>query len=103
MIKVQQSGDQVTFAVRVHPKARRERIAGMVGDRIKIEVTAAPIEGKANRACISFFSELLKVPRSSVTIAAGINSRNKVIRVTGVSAGAVEQTLALALSTWNEH
>jgi uncharacterized protein YggU (UPF0235/DUF167 family) len=44
------------------------------------------VDGKANQACINFFAKLLKVSRSSVTIAAGHGSRNKVICVAGMSA-----------------
>jgi len=53
------------------------------------------VEGKANRACVEFFANLLKVPRSSVTIAAGQSSRNKIIRVTGLSATEIEKRLNL--------
>jgi hypothetical protein len=97
MIPIQQRGDGVTFSVRVHPKARHERIAGAMGDSLKVELTAPPVEGKANEACIRFFAELLKVPRASVTIAAGAGSRNKVIRISGVSATEVERAFAMAL------
>ena len=97
MIKIQQSGNSVTFSVKVHSKARRERICGSIGDSLKVELTAPPVEGKANEACIRFFAEFLKVPRSSVTIAAGIGSRNKVIRISGTSVLAVEQAFKLAL------
>jgi hypothetical protein len=48
-------------------------------------LTAPPIDGRANHACIEFFAKLLKVPRSSVTIASGQSSRNKVIRVAGLT------------------
>lgn len=98
MIPIQQQGASVTFSVKVHPKARRERIAGVVGAALKLETTAPPVEGKANEACIRCFAALLKVHRSSVTIAAGRSSRNKVIRVIGISAARVEQALAAALS-----
>lgn len=98
MIPIQQQGASVTFSVKVHPKARRERIAGVVGVALKLETTAPPVEGKANEACIRCFAALLKVHRSSVTIAAGRSSRNKVIRVIGISAARVEQALAAALS-----
>ena len=97
MIPIVRQTNGVTFLVRVHPKARRERISGMVGDALKLELTAPAIEGRANEACIRFFSVLLKVPRSSITIAAGLRSRNKVIRVTGISALAVEQVFAAAV------
>jgi hypothetical protein len=51
------------------------------------------VDGKANEACIDFFAKLLKVPRSSITIAAGETSRNKVIRVAGLSAEQVRERL----------
>ena len=75
----------MTFAVKVHPRAKKNAITGELGDALKVSLTAPPVEGKANEACIEFFANLLKVPRSSVTIAAGQTSRNKVIRVTGLS------------------
>jgi hypothetical protein len=50
-----------------------------------------PVDGRANQACIHFFAKLLKVPRSSVTIASGELSRNKVIRIESLS---VEQVKA---------
>ena len=97
VIKVGQHADGITISVRVHPKARREGISGFIGDTIKLELTAPPIDGRANEACIRFFAVFLKVPRSSVTIAAGTNNRNKVIRVTGVTAADVQRAIATAL------
>jgi uncharacterized protein YggU (UPF0235/DUF167 family) len=51
------------------------------------------VDGKANQACIEFFAKLLNVPRSSVTIAAGLIGRNKVIRVAGLTAQQVRDRL----------
>jgi hypothetical protein len=64
-----------------------------MGDALKIALTAPPVEDKANEACIEFLAILLKVPRSSVTIASGESSRNKVIRVAGLSAQQVRERL----------
>ena len=75
-----------TFSVRVHPRAKRNAITGMVGDAYKLSLTAPPVDRRANAACIEFFAKLFAVPRSSVTIAAGETRRNKVIRIAGVSA-----------------
>jgi hypothetical protein len=83
----------VTFQVRVHPRAKKNAITGEVGDALKLALTAPPIEGRANEACIAFLAELLNVPRSSVTIASGQSSRNKVIRVAGLTAAQVEECL----------
>jgi uncharacterized protein (TIGR00251 family) len=75
----------VSFAVKVHPRAKKNAITGELGDALKLALTTPPIEGRANQACIDFFAKLLKVPRSSVTIASGQSSRNKLIRVAGVN------------------
>jgi uncharacterized protein len=93
MIRVNESGGAVTFAVKVHPRSKKSAITGVVGDALKVAVTAPPVDGKANAACIEFFANLLKVPRSSVTIAAGQAGRNKVIRVAGLSAVELQQRL----------
>jgi uncharacterized protein (TIGR00251 family) len=85
MVKVQNGSQGVSFAVKVHPRAKKDAITGELGDALKVSLTAPPVEGGANEACIEFFANLLKVPRSSVTIASGQASRNKVIRVAGVS------------------
>jgi len=85
MIRVQDGSQGVTFAVKVHPRAKKDAITGELGDALKVSLTTPPVEGRANDACIEFFAKLLKVPRSSVTIASGQTNRNKVIRVVGVS------------------
>jgi uncharacterized protein (TIGR00251 family) len=86
MIPVHDSPSGATFAIKVHPRARKNAITGELGEALKLSLTAPPVEGKANAACIEFFANLLKVPRSSVTIAAGQTSRNKLIAVAGLTA-----------------
>jgi hypothetical protein len=93
MIKIKESAAAITFEVKVHPRAKKNAITGEVGDALKLALTAPPVEGKANEACIDFFAKLLKAPRSSITIAAGQTSRNKVIRVAGLSAEQVRERL----------
>ena len=93
MIPLHESGSAVTFAVKVHPRARKNAITGEVGDALKVSLTTPPVEGRANEACIEFFAKLLKVPRSSVTIASGQTSRNKVIGVAGVTRQYVQDRL----------
>ena len=69
----------------------------MVGDAYKLSLTSPPVEGRANEAVIEFFAEFFKVPRSSISIASGERSRNKVIRVDGVTEQQAEQSLSKAL------
>lgn len=93
MIPVHDTPESVTFAVRIHPRARKNAITGELGDALKVSLTSPPVDGRANEACIEFFAKLLKVPRSSVTIASGQSSRNKVIRVAGLTAQQVRDRL----------
>jgi uncharacterized protein (TIGR00251 family) len=95
MIVIHESPTGVTFAIKVQPRARKNAVVGTLGDALKVSLTAPPVDGKANQACIEFFAKLLKVPHSSVTIAAGQTSRNKVIRIAGLSAKEVEIRLSL--------
>ena len=94
MIPIRESDGGVSFAVKVHPRAKKNAITGGLGDALKVSLTTPPVEGRANEACIEFFAKLLKVPRSSVTIASGQTSRTKVIRVAGVTAQQVRDRLA---------
>lgn len=91
LIHETQSG--VSFAVKVHPRGRKNAITGEIGDALKISLTAPPVEGRANEACIAFLADLLNLPRSSITITSGQSSRNKTIRVVGVSAGWIRARL----------
>jgi uncharacterized protein len=88
-IPIKDTAHGATFKVRVHPRAKKNAITGEVGEALKLALTSPPVDGRANDACVAFFAELLNVPRSSVTIAAGQTSRNKLIRVAGMTAAQV--------------
>ena len=92
---VRESSGAVTLAIKVSPRSKKNAIVGTVGGALKVSLAAPPVDGKANEACIEFFAKLLKVPRSSVTIAAGQTSRNKVIRIVGLTAEEVKTRLSL--------
>ncbi|MGI9104426.1 MAG: DUF167 domain-containing protein [Terriglobales bacterium] len=94
MIPVKDTASGALFAVKIHPRAKKNAITGVLGDALKLSLTAPPVEGRANAACIEFLAELLNLPRSSITIAAGESSRNKVIRVAGLTAAEVQRRLS---------
>ncbi len=94
MIPIRDTPAGATFQVKVQPRAKKDAIIGEVGDALKLALTAPAIEGRANEACIAFLAKLLNVPRSSVTIAAGLSSRNKVVRVAGMAAEQIREWLA---------
>jgi uncharacterized protein len=95
MISIHDTPAGATFAVKIHPRARKDAITGELEDALKLSLKAPPVEGRANEACIEFLAKLLKVPRSSVTIASGQSSPKKVIRVRGVSADEVQKRLGI--------
>jgi uncharacterized protein (TIGR00251 family) len=91
---IRESHDGSTFAVRVQPRAKRNAIAGVLGDALKIALTAPPVEGRANEALIAFLAEVLRVPQRSITIAAGQSSRSKVVRIASTTATQIRARLA---------
>jgi uncharacterized protein (TIGR00251 family) len=95
MIPIHEGAASVSFAVKVQPRAKRNAIVGELGDALKLNLTAPPVEGRANEACIEFLANLLEVPRSSVSIASGESSRQKVIRVVGLSAEQLRKRLGM--------
>jgi len=86
------------ITVRVHPRARRSRVAGRLGEAWKLDLAAPPVEGKANEECVRFVAELAGVARSQVRIVTGVTGRMKVVDVAGVEQGAMEARFARAQS-----
>ena len=72
----------LTFAVRVHPGARKTQIKSVMADgTIKIDIAAVPEDGRANAALMEFLAEEFGVARGNVEIAAGEMGRRKIVRV----------------------
>ncbi len=72
----------LTIVVRVHPGARKTHIKSVMADgTIKIDIAAAPEDGKANAALIEFLAEKFGVAKSKVEIVAGETGRRKVVRI----------------------
>ncbi len=73
------------IAVRVQPRASRNRVEGVHGGRVKIRLTAPPVEGAANKALVAFLADVLDVPRRSIAIVQGHRGREKVVEVEGLA------------------
>lgn len=81
------------LAVKVVPKSSRNRIAGWMGDTLKVCVTAAPERGKANAAVVELLSASLGVPRSAVRIVSGETAARKVVEVEGLETAEARRRL----------
>jgi uncharacterized protein (TIGR00251 family) len=69
--------------VRVQPRASRDRLEGVIDGRLRVRLTAPPLEGEANKACAAFLADVFGVPKSKVTLTAGPKSREKAFKVEG--------------------
>ncbi|HWI54707.1 MAG TPA: DUF167 domain-containing protein [Desulfobacteria bacterium] len=82
---IQEHTDGVVLKIKVQPRASRNKIAGQIGDALKVMLTAPPVDGEANAACIDFFSDLLGVPKRDIEILTGHTGRNKLVKIYGLT------------------
>jgi uncharacterized protein (TIGR00251 family) len=72
---------EVILHLRVQPRARQQGIAGVVGQRLKLRVSAAPEAGRANDAVLTMIARIAEVPPTAVTVIRGALSRDKTVRI----------------------
>lgn len=77
--------DALTLALRVQPRASRDEVAGIHGDRLRLRITAPPVDGAANEHLCRFLARLFGIPRSGVTLLRGTTGRDKLVSLAGVS------------------
>jgi len=97
LIKLIAKDDGVVFAVRVQPRASKSGVAGELDGALKVRLAAPPVDGAANEELIRLLAKLFDVPRQQITLVSGQTSKNKLVRVGGISVGKCEQVLAEAL------
>ena len=85
MLEVTEKDNAVTFKARVQPRASRSELAGIYADAVKVRLAAPPVDGKANAECRKFFAALFNLSPSAVEIISGEASRDKLIRIYGIS------------------
>ncbi len=72
--------------LRLTPRASRDEVCGLLGDSVRIRLSAPPVDGKANLALVKFLASRLDVPRSRVSLITGAKGRNKRVLVSGMPA-----------------
>ncbi len=90
--------DGCTISVRVHPGAKRNAVTGTHDGALKISLTTAPTDGRANAALIAFLAQRLKIPRASIELVSGHTSRSKTLRLTGITTAEAESRLITDLA-----
>ncbi|MBE6369700.1 MAG: DUF167 domain-containing protein [Lentisphaerae bacterium] len=76
------------------PRASRNALSAWHDNRLKVALAAPPVDGEANKTLVKFMAEVLKVPKSAVSMAGGESSRRKVLAVSGISAAKVAEILS---------
>ena len=92
--------DHLLLAVRLTPKAGRDRIEGIAAladgrTALAVKVRAVPDKGAANRALTELLAAKLRIPKSAVAVAAGHTARLKQIRLDGDPAELIGRLKAL--------
>jgi uncharacterized protein (TIGR00251 family) len=78
----------------VQPRASRAGVGPVQGDRLRVAVTAPPVDGKANEAVIAALAAALDLPRRSITIVRGETGRRKTVRLDGLGRADLAARLA---------
>ncbi len=87
--------DGVRIPIKAVPGAKRDAIAGPLGDRLKIKVSAPPEGGKANKAIVAMLAKALGLKPASVSIVSGQTNPEKIALVVGMSEAAIRAKLDL--------
>ena len=79
-----------TLAIKAIPNAPRSAVVGGLGEALKVKVHAPALEGRANEELCEFLADTLGLPRRAVTLVQGDKSRQKLVRIAGLSAAEVK-------------
>lgn len=90
---IKEESKAVIFKVRVQPRASKNQVAELLGDAIKIRLTAPPVDGEANKALQDYIAKLFKIPKGRVELVSGHTGRNKYIRVKNVTTNTVRKII----------
>jgi hypothetical protein len=92
-IPIHETKNGLSFDIHVNPHASRAGISGISEGILKLKVTAPPVEGAANEACIDLLAKTLKLRKSQMKISAGAKGRKKTILVSEISKTDLERKI----------
>lgn len=92
-IPIRETKNGMSFDIHVNPHASKAEITGIAEGMLKVKVTAPPVEGAANEACVALLSKKLGLRKSQMTISAGAKGRKKTILVSEISKTELEQKI----------
>jgi uncharacterized protein len=75
---------RLTLYCHLQPGAKQNQLCGLYNKRLKIQIKAAAIDGKANKALIDFLAKLFNIAKSKILIHKGLNQRSKTVLIEGI-------------------
>lgn len=89
-----QESNDVVLSIRVIPRARKNEVLDVLDDgRIKIRLSAPPVEGKANNALIKYLASIVGVSEDQIRIIKGHTSQDKLVSIRNIDAAYVNQQI----------
>jgi len=79
----------ITLDILVQPRASRAKIGPMHDGRLKVAVTAPPVDGEANAAVVELIARRLGIARGDIEVIAGAGSRRKTLRIANATAAQI--------------
>jgi len=78
---LKQEGDDLLLRLVLQPKSSRDAFVGLLGDELKVAITAPPVDGQANKHLIKFLSKQFKVAKGAIIVEKGQLNRHKLVRI----------------------
>ena len=74
----------ISLSLRIQPRSSRNKIAGLLGEELKIALTAPPVDGEANEACLKFLSKFFGKPLKYIHLVSGHTGRSTRVFIEGL-------------------
>lgn len=91
---IQEKDNAILLKIHVSPRSSKNQVTGLHGDALNVKITAPAVEGKANKALITFLADYFGLKKKQVEIKSGDKSREKVIALKDVSLQDIDGRIA---------
>jgi hypothetical protein len=92
-LSVAEGGAAIFLKIIIQPRASRNIVVGLYQDALKVKVTSPPVDGEANKNLIALIAKLLHLPKTSIEIKQGSTSKNKLLRIQGITVAEAERLI----------
>jgi len=94
---IEETPKGIFLRVRLQPRSSKNSVEGVANGSLRLKLTAPPVEGSANKALIEYLSELTGAKKSAISIESGLKSRDKRVRVEGISTEELQSAFAASI------